>query len=157
MPLLSSWLNVAIALAHISGQCFPPTDKLLDRSSLHLPHHVAAMEFGHDLAHAKVGGDLLIQASACMPESVRVKGGALLSMSRADDAEASFMRSIELSRRQRARAWELRTATDLAARGRPRTASPRSSVPQSILEQFHEGLETTDLKAAQRLLTDRQR
>ena len=52
-----------------------------------------------------------------MPESLRVKGNVflLLPQPRHDDAEACFMQSLELSRRQGARAWELRTATDLAA------------------------------------------
>ena len=52
-----------------------------------------------------------------MPELLRVKGGILLSMPqpRGDDAEAHFIRSLELSRSQGARAWELRTGKDLAA------------------------------------------
>jgi len=35
--------------------------------------------------------------------------------SRVDDADIWYMRSLELSRRQGAQAWELRTAIDLAA------------------------------------------
>jgi predicted ATPase len=52
-----------------------------------------------------------------MPELLRVKGGILLSMQQPDreGAEECLKWSIELSRRQGARAWELRTATDLAA------------------------------------------
>ena len=52
-----------------------------------------------------------------MPELLRVKGGLLLSMPQpnVDDAEMCFVQSLELSRRQGARAWELRTAIDLAA------------------------------------------
>ena len=52
-----------------------------------------------------------------MPELLRVKGGLLLSMPQpnADDAEICLVQSLEWSRRQGARAWELRTATDLAA------------------------------------------
>ena len=52
-----------------------------------------------------------------MPELLRVKGSLLLSMPQpsGDEAEMCFMQSLELSRRQGARAWELRTAIDLAA------------------------------------------
>ncbi len=52
-----------------------------------------------------------------MPELLRVKGSLLSSKPQpsVDDAEKYFTQSLELSRRQGARAWELRTATDLAA------------------------------------------
>ena len=92
-----------------------------------------------------------------MPEALRVRGNAVLLMtkSRGDDAETWFTRSLELSRRQGAQAWELRTAIDLAAllagQGRPDNAC---ELLQPICERFVEGLETTDLKAANRLLTD---
>ena len=60
----------------------------------------------------EIGGHALY-----MPELLRIKGGILLAMPprRVEDAEACFTQSLELSRRQGARAWELRTATDLAA------------------------------------------
>ena len=52
-----------------------------------------------------------------MPELLRLKGGILLAAPerRIEDAEAYFTQSLELSRAQGSRAWELRTATDLAA------------------------------------------
>jgi tetratricopeptide (TPR) repeat protein len=90
-----------------------------------------------------------------MPELLRVKGSLLLSMPQpsVDDAEMCFMQSLELSRRQGARAWELRTAVDLAkllaAQGRPESAR---ALLQPVLEQFAEGSDTADLKAAERLL-----
>jgi predicted ATPase/DNA-binding winged helix-turn-helix (wHTH) protein len=95
-------------------------------------------------------GDLLF-----MPEALRVKGCVLLPMqkSRPDDAEACFMPSLELSRRQGARAWELRTATDLAALWASQGRSDEArALLQSAFAQFTEGLETADLKAAERLL-----
>ncbi len=48
-----------------------------------------------------------------LPEALRVKGRLFLSMPRpnSDAAEECFTRSLELSRRQGARAWELRTAS----------------------------------------------
>ncbi len=90
-----------------------------------------------------------------MPELLRVKGGLLLSMPQPnrDDAEMCFMQSLELSRRQGARAWELRTGVDLAAllavQGRPESAR---ALLQPVFEQFVEGSDTADLKAAERLL-----
>ena len=63
------------------------------------------------------------------------------------------MQALERSRRQGARAWELRTATDLAAlfdsQGRPERGR---ALLQPVFEQFLEGLDTSDLKAAERLL-----
>jgi predicted ATPase len=90
-----------------------------------------------------------------MPELLRVKGSVLLLMPEPsyDDAEACLMQSLELSRRQGARAWELRTAIDLAAllAGRGRSESARELL-QPVFEQFVEGSDTADLKAAERLL-----
>jgi len=90
-----------------------------------------------------------------MPELLRVKGSILFSMPEPsyDDAEACLMQSLELSRRQGARAWELRTATDLASllAGRGRSESARGFL-QPVFEQFVEGSDTADLKAAERVL-----
>jgi len=73
----------------------------------------AIMLVDDTINQAKENGDLFF-----MPEALRVRGRALLLMqkSRVDEAETWFARSLELSRRQGARAWELRTAIDLAAR-----------------------------------------
>jgi hypothetical protein len=91
-----------------------------------------------------------------MPELLRVKGGLLLSMPRprSDDAETCLRRSLELARAQGARAWELRTATDLAAllAARGRNESARALL-RPVFEQFTEGRETADPRAAQRLLS----
>jgi tetratricopeptide (TPR) repeat protein len=90
-----------------------------------------------------------------MPEALRVKGNVLLSMPRpdTDETETCFRRSLELSRRQSARAWELRSAIDLArllaARGQ---ADSARAVLRPVFEQFVEGFDTADLKAAERLL-----
>jgi predicted ATPase len=90
-----------------------------------------------------------------MPELLRVKGNVLLSMPRPDpaDAEAHFVRSLDLSRRQAARAWELRTASDLAtlwaAQGR---AGDGRALLRPVFDSFAEGLDMADLVAAGRLL-----
>ena len=91
-----------------------------------------------------------------MPELLRIKGGLLLSLPqrRADEAAACLTQSLELSRRQGARAWELRTATDLTAlwveQGRAKDAR---ALLKPIFGQFTEGADTPDLKAAEHLLT----
>ena len=90
-----------------------------------------------------------------MAELLRVKGNVLLSMDRpSGDAEVCFTQSLEFSRHQGARAWELRTATDLAAlwasQGR-RDEARALLLP--VFEQFTEGPDTADLKGAERLLT----
>jgi len=63
------------------------------------------------------------------------------------------MQSLDWSRRQGARAWELRTAIDLAdlRNGQGRSEAARALL-QPMLAQFEEGLDTPDLKAGARLL-----
>jgi predicted ATPase len=104
----------------------------------------------HAMERVEENGDDLY-----MPELLRLKGCILLSMPawRVQDAEICFMRSLELSRRQGARGWELRTATDLAAlwEGQGHTDHAHELV-RPIFEQFKEGSDTTDLKAAEHLL-----
>jgi predicted ATPase len=90
-----------------------------------------------------------------MPELLRIRANLLLSMphQRAEDAENCLMQSLALSRSQGAHAWELRTATDLAAY---LASQGRSAEGQALLrpvfEQFTEGSDTADLKAAEYLL-----
>jgi len=91
-----------------------------------------------------------------LPELLRLKGSILLAMPepRIADAEEYFTRSLQLSRAQGARAWELRTATDLASHwaGHGRARDARALL-RPVFEQFPDGLDTPDLKAAERVLT----
>ena len=90
-----------------------------------------------------------------MPELLRVKGSLLLLLPhpRSDEAEICFKDSLEWSRRQGALAWELRTAVDLAGLWSRQGQSERArSLLRPVFEQFVEGRDTADLKAAQRLL-----
>ena len=99
---------------------------------------------------AEANGDL-----GYMPELLRLKGSLLVAMPEPDReaAETCFTRSLELSRRQGARAWELRTAIDLAtllaARG---DSAAAGALLRPIYELFTEGLDTADPKAAERVL-----
>jgi predicted ATPase/DNA-binding winged helix-turn-helix (wHTH) protein len=90
-----------------------------------------------------------------MPELLRVKGGLLLSIPQPniDDAEMNFMRSLELSRRQCTRSWELRAAIDLAALFATQGQSEHGrALLEPVFKQFSEGFNTMDLRAAERLL-----
>jgi predicted ATPase len=99
---------------------------------------------------AEANGDM-----SYMPELLRIKAGLLLAMPqpRVADADIYLKQSLDLSRRQGARAWELRTAVDsaalLAAQGQRDNAR---ALLQPVLGQFVEGSDTTDLKAAELLL-----
>jgi predicted ATPase/DNA-binding winged helix-turn-helix (wHTH) protein len=90
-----------------------------------------------------------------MPELLRVKGGLHLSeaQSRADEAEACFLLSLEWSRRQGAKMWELQAANDLATlwinRGR---ADAARALLLPVFARFEEGMASADLKKAERLL-----
>jgi predicted ATPase/DNA-binding winged helix-turn-helix (wHTH) protein len=98
----------------------------------------------------EANGDLV-----SMPEALRVQGNVLLSISKRPphDAEASFIHSLDWSRRQGARSWELRTAIDLAglwtAQGQRERAQ---ALVRPIFEAFAEGFDTPDLNKAQHLL-----
>jgi predicted ATPase len=65
------------------------------------------------------------------------------------------VRSLEPSGRQGARAWELRTATDLSKLFADRGERERArEVLKPVLAKFIEGFDTADLKAAESLLAD---
>jgi predicted ATPase len=90
-----------------------------------------------------------------MPELLRIRGNLLLSAPQPmfDQAEGCLMRSLEWSSHRGARGWQLRTAVDLAAlwaaQGRVHDAR---ALLRPVFETFAEGLDTTDLVAARRLL-----
>jgi predicted ATPase/DNA-binding winged helix-turn-helix (wHTH) protein len=90
-----------------------------------------------------------------MPELQRVKAGLLLTTLEPDlrGAETCFKESLELSRRQGARGWELRTARDLAKLLADNGQSENArTLLQSVHQGFSEGFETAELKAAEELL-----
>jgi predicted ATPase len=90
-----------------------------------------------------------------MPELLRLKGNVFLTkpLARIDQAEMYLRQSLELSRRQGARLWELRAPTDLAkmmaAQGRREHAH---ALLEPILASFADSPDTDDLRAAERLL-----
>jgi predicted ATPase/DNA-binding winged helix-turn-helix (wHTH) protein len=98
----------------------------------------------------EVNGDLVF-----MPELLRVKGNALLTLPQPslNEAERCFSASLEWSRRQGALAWELRTAIDLAKlfAEQERNEDARALL-QPLFERFEQGSETSDLRIASKLL-----
>jgi len=102
------------------------------------------------IRQVQVGGETLY-----VPELLRVKGQILLSMGEADEPEAEvcFKEALELSRRQGARGWELRAATDFAKLLAARGDSERGrTLLQPVYDGFSEGFETADLKTAEAVL-----
>lgn len=101
------------------------------------------------IAHAEAKGHL-----SYMPELLRVKGGLHLLMPQPDAAEVEmcFRQSLDLSRRQGARSWELRATADLAmllaSNGQLEDAR---ALLQPLLEEPANGGQTKDFQRAQRL------
>lgn len=93
--------------------------------------------------------------SGFMPELLRVKSQLLPQTAHAGalTLESCLAQALEWSRRQSARGWELRAATDLAAcfieQQRPQQAH---AILKPVLEQFTEGFGTADLKRAATVL-----
>jgi predicted ATPase/DNA-binding winged helix-turn-helix (wHTH) protein len=111
---------------------------------------------GIALLDERISLDQADQALSYVPELLRVKGSVLRAMPqpRLDDAEMYFMQSLELSRRQGARAWQLRAATDMAALFASQGQSEHGrALLQPVFEQFAEGFDTADLRTAKGLLS----
>ena len=88
-----------------------------------------------------------------MPELLRVKGNLMVTMGLRADGEASLLQSLELSRRQGAAAWELRTGTNLAALWSGSGDGARArGVLKPLLDRFEEGRDTSDVREAEKVL-----
>jgi predicted ATPase len=86
----------------------------------------------------------------------RVRGELLLaSGADEDEAEAAYVRAIEIARTQQARSLELRAATSLARLWRTqRRADDARLLLQSLYSWFTEGFDTVDLREAKALLDE---
>lgn len=90
-----------------------------------------------------------------LPELLRVKGNVLLAVmsSKVVEAEECFVRSLDTSRMQGSKIWELRTATDLASLwARLGKATEAKALLAPVVAWFTEGREGADLRAAERVL-----
>ena len=106
-----------------------------------------------DRAIAQVGdtGD-----SFDMPEMLRIKGDILSRMAPPQSAQAEdiLLRSLDLARRQSALGWRLRTATSLARLWTEHRAAEAVALLAPIYEQFDEGFDTEDVRAARMLVEE---
>ena len=84
-------------------------------------------------------------------EVLRVKASILQAagVSEAKQIETVLLNSLEIARGQQARCWELRTACDLARlwQGQGEVSKARRLL-RTVYNQFTEGFETADLRAA---------
>ena len=93
----------------------------------------------------------------CEAESLRVKGGILLSIDADNiaDAEACFQKAIDVARGQAAKSWELRAAMSLARlRQGQGKAKEAHAIMAPVYDWFTEGFDTADLKDAKALLEE---
>jgi predicted ATPase/DNA-binding SARP family transcriptional activator len=86
-------------------------------------------------------------------EHHRVRATLLHKQGDEDGAEASLHKAIDVARRQKAKSWELRAATDLARlwQAQGKTEEARKLLAP-VYDWFTEGFDTPDLVAAQELL-----
>lgn len=88
-----------------------------------------------------------------LAEVLRARGLALAVLSRDSESETAFHEALEVARSQKAKSWELRSATDLAqfwsARGKRREAY---ELLRSVYDWFTEGFTTHDLIKAKTLM-----
>jgi predicted ATPase/DNA-binding winged helix-turn-helix (wHTH) protein len=106
------------------------------------------------IAHSERNGE-----SFHTPEILRIKGELLASAPGANPSEAEdwLLRSLEVARRQSALAWELRTTTSLALLKRKQDRHDEAyGALAAVYDRFTEGFETSDLRAARRLLDELQ-
>jgi hypothetical protein len=90
-----------------------------------------------------------------LSELMRIKGELLASGLDSSEAEYWFWRSLDLAQEQSALAWELRTATSLAhLRAHQGRHDEAARVLQPVYDQFTEGFDTPDLRAAKCLLDE---
>jgi predicted ATPase/DNA-binding winged helix-turn-helix (wHTH) protein len=145
------------SLAELRAARYEQVNALFNISLVQGLEAIGRFEEAHTLIDESIRR-VAVRGDLCyMPELLRVKGNILLSGPRPnrDDAEMFFMRSLELSRRQGARAWELRTAVDLATlMATGGQAADARTLLRPVFDQFVEGLDTADVKAAQRLLAN---
>jgi predicted ATPase len=104
-----------------------------------------------DRAIAQIVG---IGDSFDMPEMLRIKGDILSRLATPQSAQAEdlFLRSLDLACKQSALGWRLRTATSLARLWSQHRAAEAVALLAPIYEQFNEGFDTEDVKAARMLI-----
>lgn len=95
------------------------------------------------------------QGELSMPELLRVRGEFLEQSANEREAEACFLRSIELAEQQSALSWRLRASISLARLRLRQGRREEGRKPLAdVYARFDEGFHTVDLKAAKRTLEE---
>jgi hypothetical protein len=144
--------EAALRLHATPGETPPPSPLAFNQAEVLATLHEDLLD-AKTIARAE-GGSI----EWCSAEVTRARGAWLLKTAEADApqrAEALFLASIELARRQGSLSWELRTAISLArlmqTQGRPGEALEMLS---QVFQRFTEGFETSDLVRARQLLRE---
>lgn len=122
---------------------------LADALSVAGRHEEAAATLAEALGRCERNSELW-----CLAELLRIKGDILIrSGARADESDAAYRASLELSRRQGAIAWELRTCMSLVRlwNGTPRSDESLTTL-RSVRSTYTEGESSLDLRTADLLL-----
>ncbi|MFN2166518.1 MAG: ATP-binding protein, partial [Anaerolineae bacterium] len=83
----------------------------------------------------------------------RLRGELLLMVGREAEAEASYLKAVEIARQQSAKSWELRATVSLCALWRRQgKAREASEMLRGIYGWFTEGFDSQDLREARALL-----
>jgi predicted ATPase len=144
--------EAALRLHATPGEAPPPSPLAFNQAEVLATLHEDLLD-AKTIARAE-GGSI----EWCAAEVARVRGTRLLKEAAAgapQRAEALFLASIELARRQGSLSWELRTAVSLARlMQRQRRAGAAREVLAQVFQRFSEGFETSDLIRARLLLEE---
>jgi predicted ATPase/DNA-binding winged helix-turn-helix (wHTH) protein len=155
---LRSWARLLERILHSGNAPHEPWEiDTLDSTALHLLDQIATLREGsvppEALARVESGrvGWNAAEILRVMGEQVLKDGGP----EAARTAEAAYLRSLDIARRQAALSWELRTATSLARlwREQHRTREARELLAD-VHGRFTEGFQTADYARAGALLVD---
>jgi class 3 adenylate cyclase/tetratricopeptide (TPR) repeat protein len=95
------------------------------------------------------------QERAHYAEALRLRGALAERQGESEEAERYFRRAVAAARKQHARSWELRAATSLGRLlGETGRRKEGAALVQGVYDQFTEGFDTRDLKAAGQAISD---
>jgi hypothetical protein len=172
--LLDEAIGMPLTIWRVEGEFYARVLAFLDApDSERSPAHVAQLfeqrltlyqaerlsTFARQLLHPEpLAAALRGETNWCTAEILRRHGEFLLASGGGtgrSEAESLFLRSMDISRKQTALFWELRSATSLARlwRDSGRTAQARDVLNRAY-ERFTEGFATRDLVEARTLLDE---
>lgn len=118
-----------------------------------LRDHIATMQVG-DLAHGGFERASRGEVGWSAPEALRMRAEHLWADGSPDQAHALLEKALRLARSQGALAWELRAAmSGLRMARTPTEAGAARQLLETVRARFVEGLDTHDVREADRLLS----